>query len=281
MQHQSSHQQAPSKKAWADRLLLLAGLAGLLVTVALLGLWDTAWAAQQSGNNLPDLNIVGLNNNIVALSGQNWEPKSTVTLSYSTSTRCQFANSLKSPYNIAFVSEQGTIQVNYPWPATTTGGPFYFCASGRSADNNPAPGIFTPQAIVVSAAGTVSFAPGSAPTPPPTNTPTNTPPAPSATTAPPAHPTATTTPANNATATARASATATQSATATAQATRQPTASATGSGQGSPGNKGASASNKSSAPIIATFAAIVALCILVLTLLVYLIRIYLRGRQTP
>ncbi|HEY7124001.1 MAG TPA: hypothetical protein VH540_08645 [Ktedonobacterales bacterium] len=266
MQYRTSGWQAQQEKTSANAPLLPA-LAALLIILALIGLWGTAHAAPQSGANTPNLNIVGLNNNIVTLSGENWEANSTVALSFSTSTKCQPANALHAPNNIALVTAQGTFRVEYPWPASTPGGPFYFCASGRSADHTTAPNIYTPQAIVVSLAGTVTFAPGSAPTPPPTNT-------------PPAAPTSASTPANAATATAQATTAANQSPTVTAQPTRptKPTATVP---RGDPGNKGASASNKSSGTILFTFAAVVALCILVFMLLIYLIHVYKHGRQTP
>lgn len=257
MQDQTSHGHTPHHQPRATALLPLAGL---LVILALLGLRGTARAAQQSGASTPNLNIVGLNNNVVTLAGQNWEANSTVTLSYSTSTKCQPATALKSPNNIAFVNAAGTFQVGYPWPATITGGPFYFCASGRGADHSSAPNIYTPQAIIVSPGGSVSFAPASAPTPTPTFTPTIT-------------PTPTNTPANAATATA-------QAATATAQATRHATPTTTAQ-PGSPGNKGANASNKPSTSIVFTLAAIISLCLLVLLLLIYLVRVWLHGRKTP
>ncbi len=255
MQDQTSHGHTPHH----PRATALLPLAGLLILLALLGLWGTARAAQQSGTNNPNLNIVSLNNNVITLAGQNWEANSTVTLSYSTSTKCQPATALKSPNNIAFVDAQGTFQVAYPWPASITGGPFYFCANGRGADHTSAPGIYTPQAIVVSPGGSVSFAPGSAPTPKPTFTPTIT-------------PTATNTPGNSATATA-------QAATATAQATQNATPTATQ--VGTPGNKGANASNKPATSIAVTLVAIFGLCFLVLLLLIYLVRVWLHGRKTP
>lgn len=268
MQYRTSGWQAQQANSRASMPPLLAALAALLLIVVLIGLWGTAHAAPQSGANTPNLNIVGLNNNIVTLSGENWEANSTVTLSFSTSTKCQPANALHSPNDIAFVNDQGIFRVEYPWPATTTGGPFYFCASGRSADHTAAPNIYTPQAIVVTAAGSVSFAPGSASTPTPTNT-------------PPAAPTSTSTPANAATATAQATTAASQSPTVTAQPTRPTAPTATSAPRGDPGNKGESASSKSAGADLATFAAIVALCILVFMLLIYLIRVYAQGRQTP
>jgi hypothetical protein len=273
MQYQISRWRTQQRKATTNAPLLLAGLAALLITLALIGLWDTARAARQSGVNNPNLNIIGLNNNSITLAGQNWKASSTVALGYSTSTRCQPAIALKSPNNTAFVNDQGIFQLDYPWPSSITGGPFYFCASGRSSDNTPAPGIFTPQAIVVDAAGTVTFPPGSAPTPTATRT------------LPPT-PTATHTPANAATATTQAAATATSTASATAQpaasATPNAPPTATASMQaGSPGNKGANASTPSSASILATFAAIVALCVLVFMLLIYLIRVWLHELRTP
>ncbi len=266
MQYRTSGWQAQQEKTRASMPMLLAALAALLIILALVGLWGTAHAAPQSGANTPNLNIVGLSNNIVTLSGENWEANSTVTLSFSTSAKCQQALALNAPNNIAPVNDQGTFRVNYPWPTSTTGGPFYFCASGRSADHTTAPDIYTPQAIVVSSAGTVTFAPGSAPTPTPTNT-------------PPPTATFTNTPANAATATTQAATATAQSTTPTAQPTR-PTAPTATTQRGNPGNKGASASSKSSGAILATFAAIVALCILVFMLLIYLIRVYRQGRQT-
>ena len=86
------------------RTFLIALCLALGIILAFLGLWGTARAAQQSAAT-PNLNIVGLNNNLVTLAGQNWEPNSPVRLSYSPSPSCQPATDLNDHQGTQTVAE--------------------------------------------------------------------------------------------------------------------------------------------------------------------------------
>jgi hypothetical protein len=139
----------------------------------------------------------------------------------------------------SFSLESSNFQVNITWPSNISGGTYYLCASG-SATGGPVP---TQRPIIINNNGTVQPTPGS--TTPPNTTATGT-------------PTVTGTPGHN------------PGSTATKGAT-------TGNGAGGdsgPGNKGASTSTS-----VSSLVAIILLCLLVLALLIYLIRIWLQGRQ--
>ena len=187
----------------------------------------------------PTLDVTNIAGSTITLVGTGWTSNEAVSLSYSASGSCLPSTAL--PASSYKVSWDGAdFQLTLTWPATIGKGTYYLCASGSNS-GGPVP---TQQTVIINNNGTVQPTPGS--TTPPNATATHKPPA------------TTSTPGHNPGSTAT-------------------TGGTTGNGSGgdsSPGNKGASAS-----PSVSSLVAIILLCLLVLALLVYLIRIWLQGRQ--
>jgi hypothetical protein len=217
-----------------------AALSALAVLLAALALAGTGGSVYASPRSGgPTLDVTNIADNRITVMGTGWIANEAITLSYSTSSSCLPSTAL--PVSSYTVTWDGSnFQATLTWPSTIGRGVYYLCASGS---NSGGP-IATQQTIIINNNGTVQPTPGS--TTPPNATATGKPPA---TTGTPGH-----NPGSTAT-----------------------TGGSTGNGGGgnsNPGNKGASASTS-----VSSLVAIILLCLLVLALLVYLIRIWLQGRQ--
>ena len=188
----------------------------------------------------PTLTITSITGNTVALEGDGWASQETITLSYSASSSCLPPTNLPtSSYALSWGGSN--FQATITWPPGVARGAYYLCASGSITQVT----IVTHQPITIDTSGNVQPTPGSTTTPNATTTSKT--------------PTPTSTPGHNPGSTA----------------TRSGTTGTDGNGgDTNPGSKGASAS----APV-SSLVAIILLCLFVLALLVYLIRIWLQGRQ--
>lgn len=187
----------------------------------------------------PTLDVTNITGNTITVMGAGWSSNETITLGYSTSSSC-LPSTVLSASSYAVAWDSSDFQLILRWPSTIGRGVYYLCASG-SVTSGP---VATPQTVIVNTNGSVQPTPGS--TTPPNATTTGT-------------PTPTGTPGHHPGSTATTSGT---------------TGNGSGGGDSNPGNKGASASTS-----VSSLVAIILLCLLVLALLVYLIRIWLQGRQ--
>jgi hypothetical protein len=149
-------------------------------------------------------------------------------------------NQLPIPSNP--LSLEGTnFQESFTWPTTIVNNTYYLCATGSVSTSTP---IFTKQSVTVDSTGMVKSGTKATVTP----------------TSPPINASGTTT-------------------TVTGSPTSKPDKTPTKAANGTPGNGGSSHANSNN-DSTATLVAIILLCVLVLGLVIYLLRILLQGRQT-
>ncbi|GEM_PF-2257474 len=216
-------------------------LVGALAMLAALAVGG-AWSQARAAprSGAALLSIIGIDGNTLTLQFDGWEMNEIITLSYSPNADC--VPTLPLP-DATISAEASSFTANYDWPTSgIAAGTYHLCATG-SISSGP---FASPETITVDATGMILSTPG-----PGT-------PRPSATGSPGAS-------------------------TATLSPSASPGASASAApgsnGTQPPGNAGADQSNTSSFSSGA-LAAIVLLCVLVLGLLAYLVRIWLQGRQT-
>jgi hypothetical protein len=237
------HQKHPWRTGWlrSRRPPLLVLLSATLLLLVLALAGPRSSARAAPRSGALSFTIVNITGNILTLQFDGWLPGETITLRYSAVRDCVPSTALSGP-DASFSASSNSFETQYTWPSSgIPAGTYYLCATGTQS-GGPVP---SQQSITVGSNGALEPAPSPTTSPLDTGTPASGSTTPTSASNPGASPSV---------------------------------APGNGSTPGAPGNKGTSSSTSN--PTGGTLIALILICLLVLGLLAYLIRIWLQGRQS-